>query len=78
MPPSPYIALLYHTSGGFYDWFIALIPYGDELRKSRQLLHKYFQSSVVSEYLPIQEASTHNLLRGLLKNPEDYAHLIRQ
>ncbi|PAV17224.1 cytochrome P450 [Pyrrhoderma noxium] len=63
--------------GGWTSWFIALFPYGDELRKSRQLLHRHFQINAVPRYYQIQEVSTHKLLDNLLSSPEDFFKHIR-
>lgn len=59
------------------SWFVALFPYGDNLKKSRQLLHRHLQLSVVPEYYPILESSTHKLLEGLLNTPDDFVEHVR-
>ena len=62
---------------GWDSWFIAMFKYGDELQRSRQMLHRFFQVSKVEDYYDVQTHSTHKLLEGLLHHPEDFARLIR-
>ncbi|KAL5520722.1 hypothetical protein ACEPAF_2724 [Sanghuangporus sanghuang] len=57
---------------GFSDWFTGVMPYGDELKKSRQFLNMFFQKSVAKEYYDVQTQSTHNLLSRLLQSPDSF------
>ncbi|KAL5520727.1 hypothetical protein ACEPAF_2729 [Sanghuangporus sanghuang] len=58
-------------------WFTVMMPYGDEHRKSRQQLHRYFQQNAVSDYHEVQTMCTQKLLLGMLEDPTKYADHIR-
>ena len=66
------------NSEGFTEWFVAILPYGDELRKARQLLHRHLQINVVPEYQGIQESSIHRLLNRILESPDKFIRHIKQ
>ena len=66
------------NSEGFTEWFVAILPYGDELRKARQLLHQHLQINVVPEYQGIQESSIHRLLNRILESPDQFIRHIKQ
>ncbi|KAH8103696.1 cytochrome P450 [Phellopilus nigrolimitatus] len=53
------------------------LPYGDEHRKSRQLIHGFFKQTAVSDFHELQTQITHKLLLRLLKSPGDFAGHIR-
>ena len=42
---------------GWDSWFIAMFKYGDELQRSRQMLHRFFQVSKVEDYYDVQTHS---------------------
>lgn len=55
-----------------------MMPYGDELRRSRQMLHRFFQSSAIGDYAELQTKVTHKMLERLLKSPDEYHDIVRQ
>ncbi|KAH8103709.1 cytochrome P450 [Phellopilus nigrolimitatus] len=57
--------------------FTSLLPYGDEHRKSRQLIHGFFKQAAVSDFHELQTRITHKLLLRLLKSPGDFTGHIR-
>ncbi|PAV17223.1 cytochrome P450 [Pyrrhoderma noxium] len=63
--------------GGWSRWFVVFFPYSDELRKSRQLLHRHLQVNVVPRYFKVQEAAVHKLLDNLLSSPEEFLKHVR-
>ncbi|KAL5520726.1 hypothetical protein ACEPAF_2728 [Sanghuangporus sanghuang] len=62
---------------GWSDWFTAVMPYGDKLRKARQLFNKTFQRSAAKDYYVVQIQSAHNLLLKLLEDPDKFRSHIR-
>ncbi|KAL5520731.1 hypothetical protein ACEPAF_2734 [Sanghuangporus sanghuang] len=62
---------------GWTDWFPAVLPYGDELKRSRQMLHQFLQPSAVIDYADLQTQATHRMLEGLLRSPDKYPELVR-
>lgn len=54
------------------------IPYGDDWRRHRRLIHKYFNQTSSKSYYDIQMKEAHSLLRSLLDNPADYALHVRK
>ncbi|EJD01808.1 cytochrome P450 [Fomitiporia mediterranea MF3/22] len=63
---------------GWTEWSPSLMPYEDELRKSRNILHRFLQPSAVGSYAEIQTQATHKLLERLLDSPDRYFDSIRQ
>ncbi|KAI5117354.1 hypothetical protein M0805_002464 [Coniferiporia weirii] len=61
----------------FSEWFPPVMPYNDELRKSRQFLHRFFQKAVSTNYYELQTKSTRKMLLDFLKAPEDYSASIK-
>ena len=61
-----------------WDWLLGMTPYGDEVRKIRQMLHRYFQSAVVGDYAEMQIRSTHRMLERLLDEPDRYHEFLQQ
>ncbi|KAI5118644.1 hypothetical protein M0805_002564, partial [Coniferiporia weirii] len=55
-----------------------LMPYSDDLRKSRQVLHRYLGQSVASDHHELQTQVAHRLLLGLLEEPENFLDLTRR
>ncbi|KAI5116721.1 hypothetical protein M0805_000830 [Coniferiporia weirii] len=55
-----------------------MMPYGDELRKSRQMLHRFLAQSVVADFNELHVQATHRLLLNLLKEPESFLDLTRR
>ena len=62
---------------GWNEWFIVMLPYGPELRKSRQKLHQFLQKSVVRDYYPFQIQSAYRLAELLIKDPENFADAVK-
>ncbi|KAI5121914.1 hypothetical protein M0805_000243 [Coniferiporia weirii] len=59
-----------------WTWLPVLMPYGDEHKKSRHLLHRFFQQSAVSDFHELQTQCTHKLLMRILDCPSDFnAHI---
>ncbi|KAL5514754.1 hypothetical protein ACEPAG_2070 [Sanghuangporus baumii] len=65
------------SSEGWTDWFPAVLPYGDELKRSRQMLHQFLQPSAVADYAELQTQATYRMLEGLLRSPDKYPELVR-
>ena len=63
---------------GWPEWFAGAMPYGDEVRKIRQYLNKFFQKTVTKDYFDEQTRSTHNLLVRILQDPDNFQDHIRQ
>lgn len=57
---------------------MSVMPYGDEHRRARQLLHRFLQLDAVDDFNELQIKSTHRMLEGLLETPDNYDELIRQ
>ncbi|KAI5116720.1 hypothetical protein M0805_000829 [Coniferiporia weirii] len=55
-----------------------LMPYGDDLRKARQMLHRFFGKSVVADFNGLHVQAAHRLLLNLLKEPESFLELTRR
>ena len=70
------ICVLDHRQG--WGYMPSLMPYGDRQKKSRQVMHHYFQPSSVGQYNPIILKEVHRMLLSVLKNPEDFTKYIRQ
>lgn len=60
-----------------FDWPFTLEPYGPTWRRRRKAFHSQFQPQVVTRYRPMEEKSTHDLLRRLLDQPEEFRCHIR-
>ncbi|KAF7973518.1 hypothetical protein HWV62_14936 [Athelia sp. TMB] len=55
-----------------YDRVFAFIPYGPLWRSHRKAFHQEFQPQHASRHHPIEAKATHNLLRHLLTNPQQW------
>lgn len=55
-----------------FDWEFALMPYSARWRQHRKLFHQFFNEGASQNYIPIQERSTHFLMRSLLAEPEKF------
>ncbi|EJC99662.1 cytochrome P450 [Fomitiporia mediterranea MF3/22] len=58
-----------------WDWFMPVMPYGDELRRARQLMHRFFQPAAVVDYLEMQTQVTRKMLQNLLNTPEMFPEI---
>ncbi|KAI5115858.1 hypothetical protein M0805_003824 [Coniferiporia weirii] len=57
--------------GGWHR-LLTFVPYGDDHRKSRQMLHRFFGQSSVTSFHELQTQTTHRFLFGLLKGSDDF------
>ncbi|KAM5539706.1 hypothetical protein V8D89_006519 [Ganoderma adspersum] len=60
------------------SWNLLLVPYGKALRQGRKVLHRFFDSTAVSQFRPTQERHTRVLLGHLLETPDafiDHIHM---
>ncbi|KAF9469732.1 cytochrome P450 [Collybia nuda] len=55
-----------------WDFNVGLMPYGDEWRRRRKILQKYFKKDIAVVYQPIQTQKIHDMLRNILETPEDF------
>ncbi|PAV15311.1 cytochrome P450 [Pyrrhoderma noxium] len=62
---------------GWGEWFVGVLPYGPELRRSRQKLHHFLQQSVVPDYFAFQTQSSYRLAELLLRDPEDFLDVLK-
>ncbi|KAL5497934.1 hypothetical protein ACEPAH_2865 [Sanghuangporus vaninii] len=62
---------------GWSQWFTSVMPYGDELRKSRQYINKFFHKTLTPDHYEVQTQSTHKFLLRLLESPDDFREHIR-
>jgi cytochrome P450 len=63
-----------------FHWNFSLMPYGERWRQRRKMLHAHVQSSVVSQYQPIQIRAARELAHELLTvlpSPETLPALVR-
>ncbi|THH07207.1 hypothetical protein EW145_g3537 [Phellinidium pouzarii] len=51
---------------------------GNELRKSRQFLHRFLGRSAVSDFSTMQTRAIHQLLLRMLREPDEFRNLIRR
>ncbi|KAJ6605697.1 cytochrome P450 [Mycena sp. CBHHK59/15] len=56
---------------------VGLMPYTNEWRRRRRLFQKCFRRDVSLSYRSIQMKKIHDLLRGLLSNPQDFVELYK-
>ncbi|EJD01826.1 cytochrome P450 [Fomitiporia mediterranea MF3/22] len=61
-----------------WEWFVPLMQYGDELRRARQLLHRFLQPVIMRGYTELQTQSMHRMLRRLLSSPDKFPEILRQ
>ncbi|PAV15317.1 cytochrome P450 [Pyrrhoderma noxium] len=62
---------------GWNEWSITMLPYGPELRRSRQKLHQFLQQSVIPDYHPLLAQSTYRLAELLLRNPNSFVDIVK-
>ena len=62
---------------GWSEWFVGALPYGPELRRSRQKLHQFLQKSVIPDYRQLQMQSAYKLAEQLLRQPESYVDIVK-
>lgn len=61
-----------------WDWLLGIMPYGEEHRKVRFQVHRYFQSNVVNAYYDIHTQAARQLLARLSRDPEGFLQYTRQ
>ncbi|THU99931.1 cytochrome P450 [Dendrothele bispora CBS 962.96] len=71
-PPMP---MLVDLSGWYWDF--GFIPYSESWRTHRRTFSRYFMSSKVHEYHPIQRKETLHLLQNLLNDPDNVREHVR-
>ncbi|PAV15315.1 cytochrome P450 [Pyrrhoderma noxium] len=62
---------------GWNEWSITVLPYGPELRRSRQKLHQFLQQSAVLDYYPFLKQSSCRLAELLLRSPSDFMDAVK-
>ena len=62
---------------GWNEWSITMLPYGPELRRSRQKLHQFLQQSVIPDYHPLLAQSAYRLAELLLRNPNSFVGIVK-
>ncbi|TDL23203.1 cytochrome P450 [Rickenella mellea] len=60
-----------------YSFHFGFMRYGEWWRQHRRALHQNFQLGAIHEYRPLQTEATHDLLRRLLKAPDDFMAHVR-
>ncbi|EJC97587.1 cytochrome P450 [Fomitiporia mediterranea MF3/22] len=60
-----------------WDWFVPVMPYGDELRRARQLMYRFFQPAAVVDYTETQTQAAHKMLQSLLTSPDKFPELVK-
>ncbi|KAI5115728.1 hypothetical protein M0805_006792 [Coniferiporia weirii] len=63
---------------GGWDRMTSLLPYGDEHRKSRQMLHRFFNQNAARDFHELQTQVNHRFLSGLLKGSDNFYELTRR
>jgi cytochrome P450 len=53
-----------------FRWMLTLMPYGEEWRRGRRLIHTHFSQSAVPSYYPAQVTAARRLARDLLNAPQ--------
>ncbi|KAJ7115441.1 cytochrome P450 [Mycena epipterygia] len=56
---------------------LAFMKYGDRWRTHRRLFHEQFNSVAVQNFRPKLRDGTHDLLRRMVKQPDDFLHHLR-
>ena len=54
------------------------MPYGEEFRRHRAVIHQLTQPSVLPDYVPLKMEEIRTMLKGLVTTPESYDHHIRR
>ncbi|OBZ67543.1 O-methylsterigmatocystin oxidoreductase [Grifola frondosa] len=54
------------------DWVVGLMPYGHRWRRTRQIIHQYFNRRTVEKYREIQIRETGRFLRDLLTDSDRF------
>ncbi|KAJ7654696.1 cytochrome P450 [Mycena polygramma] len=60
-----------------WDFLLGFMKYGDHWRKNRQLFHKAFDASAAKAYHPMERAACYELLRRLLRHPDNVMDHLR-
>ncbi|KAF8884004.1 cytochrome P450 [Infundibulicybe gibba] len=55
-----------------WDFNFPCMPYGDRWRQHRRIMHQAFHPTAARRFHPHEIRATHNLLRRLLDDPNDY------
>lgn len=57
---------------------VAFTRYGDQSRRQRRLMQQALSANAVQTYKPLLEMETHDLLKRILQEPEDYVGNLRR
>ncbi|KAF8650224.1 hypothetical protein AX16_005339, partial [Volvariella volvacea WC 439] len=60
-----------------WDFDFAFMRYGDDWRQRRRIMHQSFHPTAVSRFRPQTQKATHELLRRLLDDPENFFTHVR-
>ncbi|KAJ7483464.1 cytochrome P450 [Mycena latifolia] len=60
-----------------WDFTLGFMKYGDHWRKHRRLFHEAFNATAAQDYRPKERAASHELLRRLLRDPDDIMEHLR-
>ncbi|KLO07635.1 cytochrome P450 [Schizopora paradoxa] len=60
-----------------WDWMLSSLSYGEQLKKLRGPVQKFFESSNIQHYEDMQKNETQKLLRSLLRSPENYSQHLK-
>ncbi|KDR67210.1 hypothetical protein GALMADRAFT_258606 [Galerina marginata CBS 339.88] len=56
-----------------WSYNTGVVPYGDEWRRHRKVYQQNFRLENIQQYYPLQLRKVHEMLKGLLQTPEDFA-----
>ncbi|KLO09762.1 cytochrome P450 [Schizopora paradoxa] len=63
--------------GQRWDWALVNMSYGEEFKKLRAPVQKFFDQSSVLHYEEVQRRSVRNCIRSILQTPEEYELHVR-
>ncbi|KAF7364917.1 O-methylsterigmatocystin oxidoreductase [Mycena venus] len=70
----PVLAMIDHIG---WDFNIAFMRVGDRWRQHRRMFQQHFRPDASRNYRPIQMNKVHQLLQGLLSNPQDFREFVK-
>ncbi|KAF7365160.1 O-methylsterigmatocystin oxidoreductase [Mycena venus] len=60
-----------------WDFNVGLMPLGDRWRQDRRMFQQHFRRDIALNYRPVQLKKVHQLLQGLLSDPQDFRELLK-
>lgn len=57
---------------------LTFLRWGPDFRMHRKILQKSFQNTNIIQYRPLQQRETTLMLKGIVKNPEEWENIIRR